>query len=320
MKIVVLDGYAVNPGDLSWQGFEKLGPVKIYDRTPVSNLDEIHRRIDGAEIVLTNKTPIDKVTFEANPQLKYVGVLATGYNVVDLEAASQAGVIVTNIPAYGSQAVAQFTFALLLELTNRVDHHNQAVQAGRWAQAKDFCFWDYPAIELAGKTLGIIGFGRIGRASGQIGKAFGMKVLATGSRPNSAGLSIAEYVDLDTLLNQSDVIFLHCPLMEETYHIINTESIEKMKEGVILINTSRGPLIDESALIAGIQTGKIAGVGLDVVTEEPLPADSPLLGYDNLLITPHIAWIAKEARQRIISTAVENLEAYIKGQVINQVN
>ena len=320
MKIVILDGYTENPGDLSWEGFEALGELTVYDRTPIGEPDEIVRRIGDAEIVITNKTPLTKYVLDRCHKMQYVGVLATGYNVVDINTCKEKGIVVTNIPTYGTAAVAQFAFALLLELCHHVQHHSDAVHAGRWASCPDFCFWDYPLIELAGKTIGIIGFGRIGQAVGRIAKAFDMKVLAYDSYENEAGRAIADYVDLDTLLSSSDVISLHCPLFPSTQGIICKEDIEKMKDGVFILNNSRGPLIVEQDLFDALESGKVAGAGLDVVSTEPILADNVLLKAKNCLITPHISWAPKESRQRLMDIAVSNLKAYLDREPVNVVN
>ena len=311
MKIVVLDGYTENPGDLSWAGLEALGDVTVYDHTP---FDQTIARIGGAEIILTNKTPITAEVIAACPALKYVGVLATGYNVVDVEAAKARGIVVTNIPTYGTQAVAQFVFALLLEICHHVAHHNQAVQEGRWSNGRDFCFWDYPLIELAGKTMGIIGYGRIGRATAAIAKAFGMQVLAYDAYAEGP-----ELTTLEEVLAGSDVISLHCPLSKENTGMINAATIAQMKDGVILINTSRGPLINEADLRAALLSGKVAAAAVDVVSTEPIRMDNPLLGLENCFITPHIAWANKESRQRLMDVAVSNLASWLDGNTINNV-
>ena len=260
MKIVVLDGYTENPGDLSWSGLEALGEVTVYDRTSYVDAPIIAERIGDAEIVYTNKTPLTKETFDACPSVRYVGVLATGYNVVDIQEAQKRGIVVTNVPAYSTPTVAQFTMALLLEICHRAGHHSDAVHAGRWTASKDFCFWDYPLMELAGKTLGIIGFGRIGQAFGRIGKAFGMQVLAAGSRPTDAGRAIAEYVELDELYARADVISLHCPLFPENERMINRSSIAKMKDGVIILNFARDLLVDDDAMAEALASGKVDAI------------------------------------------------------------
>ena len=319
MKIVILDGYTENPGDLSWKPLERFGELSVYDRTPYDNA-EIIRRIGDAEIVVTNKTPLSREVLEACPAVRFIAVLATGYNVVDVACAREKGIPVSNVPAYGTAAVGQFAIALLLEICSHVAHHSDAVHAGRWQSAPDWTFWDYPLIELAGKTMGIIGFGRIGQTTGRIAKALGMRVLATGSRETEAGRAIAEYTDLDTLLRASDVICLHCPLFPETTGIINKENIDKMKDGVILINNSRGGLVVEQDLADALNSGKVLAAGLDVVSTEPIRADNPLLTAKNCLITPHISWAPKEARQRILDCTAENLRAFLDGEPVNVVN
>ena len=320
MKIVVLDGYTENPGDLSWDGLSALGTLTVYDRTPVTDEQEIISRIGDAEIVYTNKTPITAAVLDACPQIKFISVLATGYNVVDCAAARERNIPVTNVPAYGTMAVAQFTMALLLEVCHHVAHHSDAVHAGRWENSIDFCFWDYPLMELAGKTMGIIGFGRIGQQTAKIAKAMGMEILACSRTETDAGRETGTYVDLDTLLANSDVISLHCPLFPETKGIINRETIEKMKDGVILLNTSRGPLIVEQDLADALNSGKIRAAAVDVVSAEPICSDNPLLTAKNCLITPHIAWAPKESRQRIMDCAEANLKAFLAGSPINVVN
>ena len=317
MKIVVLDGYTLNPGDLSWSGFKSLGELKVYDRTPS---DKILERIGDAEIIITNKTPLTRETIEACSNIKYIGLLATGYNVVDIETAKEKGIPVTNIPTYGTMAVAQFVMALLLEICHRVGHHSKLVSEGRWASCEDFCFWEYPLIELAEKTIGLIGFGRIGRATGKIAAAFGMNVLACDEYECDEGRKIGKYVNLDQLLKKSDVISLHCPLLPSTQGLINYENIKKMKDGVIIINTSRGPVVDEQALAEALNSGKISAAGLDVVSVEPIKPDNPLLKAKNCIITPHIAWAPLEARLRLMSIAVDNLKGFIDGRAVNVVN
>ncbi len=319
MNIVVLDGYTENPGDLSWEGFKALGEITVYDRTTDSSM--IVERMKAAEIVYTNKTPISKENIEACPKLKYIGVLATGYNVVDVEAAQKAGVVVSNIPTYGTNAVAQYTIALLLELCHHVGEHSACVKRGEWASNPDWCFWKYPLIELAGKTIGIIGFGRIGQSTAKIAQALGMKVLAYDSYKNrSLESENCKYVSLDELYAASDVISLHCPLFPETKGIINKESIAKMKNGVMILNASRGPLIIEEDLTDALNSGKVAGAALDVVSSEPIRADNPLLSAKNCIITPHIAWAAKESRQRLMDIAINNLKAFIEGKPENVVS
>lgn len=310
MKIVILDGYTENPGDLSWEGFSALGELTVYDHTPA---EEITNRIGDAEIVITNKTPLTAQTFAACPQIRYVGVLATGYNVVDVEAARQRGIVVTNVPTYGTAAVAQHTFALLLELCHHVGAHNNAVQQGKWTNGRDFCFWDYPLTELCGKTMGLIGYGRIGKAVANIARAFGMQVLACSAHGGS------EKVSLEEVLAQSDVISLHCPLTKENEKLINRASIACMKDGVMIINTARGQLIDEEALREALLCGKVSGAAVDVASVEPIRTENPLLGLENCIITPHIAWAPKESRQRLMDVAMSNLESFLKGETVNNV-
>ena len=317
MKIVILDGYTENPGDLSWSGLEALGELTVYDRTPQ---DKVSERIGSAEIVIVNKTPIDRATIEACPRIQSIGVLATGYNVIDVQAATEKNISVCNIPTYGTDSVGQFAIALLLEICHHVAHHDQAVHAGRWESNPDWCFWDYPLIELAGKTMGIIGFGRIGQTTGRIAKALGMKIIASDEYPNDAGRTIADYVSLDELFGRSDVICLHCPLFPSTEGIINTANIAKMKDGVIIINNSRGQLIREKDLAEALNSGKIYAAGLDVVSSEPIRGDNPLLKAKNCIITPHISWAPKESRQRLMDIAVNNLRAFLEGKPTNVVN
>ena len=320
MKMVILDGYTENPGDLSWSELEKLGELTVYDRTSLTDEEEIAARIDNADILLTNKTPVSAAALDKNPGVKYISVLATGYNIVDVEAARARGIPVSNVPAYGTAAVAQFAIAMLLEICHHVAHHSETVHAGRWEQSPDWCYWDYPLIELEGKTIGIIGFGRIGQAEGRIAKALGMNVVAYDLYPNDSGRAIAEYVDLDTLYARADVISLHCNLTPENTGMINKDSIAKMKDGVILINNARGQLIHEQDVADALNSGKMGAAGLDVVYTEPIRADNPLLKAKNCIITPHISWAPKESRQRIMDTAVENVKAYLAGTPINVVN
>ena len=319
MKIVILDGYTENPGDLSWEALARFGELCVYDRSPDDDA-EIARRIGDAEIVLTNKCPIRRAVMDACPQLRYISVLATGYNIVDVACAREKGIPVSNVPTYGTAAVGQFAIALLLEICHHVAHHSEAVHEGRWASNPDWCFWDYPLIELAGKTMGIIGFGRIGQTTGRIAKAMGMTILATGSRESETGRAIADYVTLDELLERSDVVVLHCPLFPSTQGIINRETIAKMKDGVILINNSRGPLVVEQDLADALNSGKIYAAGLDVVSTEPIRDDNPLLTARNCFITPHISWAPKESRERIMSITAENLRAFLEGAPVNLVN
>lgn len=320
MKIVLLDGRMENPGDLSWDALAALGELTIYDRTSLTDEDEIASRIADADILLTNKTPVSAYALERNPNVKYISVLATGYNIIDTAAARSRGIPVSNVPSYGTAAVAQFAIAMLLEICHHVAHHSDTVHAGRWESCEDWCYWDYPLIELDGKTMGIIGFGRIGRRTGAIARALGMNVLASGSRPTPEGREIAEYVELDELLRRSDVICLHCPLTPATANIISREHIAMMKDGVIIINNARGALIDEQALADALNSGKVCAAGLDVVTVEPIRGDNPLLKAKNCLITPHISWAPKEARERIMTATVENVKAFLAGKPINVVN
>jgi glycerate dehydrogenase len=303
MNIVVLDGYTLNPGDLSWDALKELGNYEVYDR---SGPEEIIRRSAAAEIVLTNKVILKRSYMEAVPRLKYIGVTATGYNVVDVEAARERKIVVTNVPTYGTSSVAQMTFALLLELAQHVAHHAQMVREGRWTRSPDFCYWDFPLIELNGLTMGIIGFGRIGQAVGQLAAAFGMKVL-THSRKQPAA-------DLEKLFRESDVISLHCPLTPETKHLVNAERLSWMRPTAFLLNTSRGPLIDEAALAKALNEGRIAGAGLDVLAVEPPTADNPLLKAKNCFVTPHIAWATRAARSRLMDAVVENVRAFLAGR------
>lgn len=319
MKIVILDGYTENPGDLSWDALKAFGDLTVYDRTPYEDA-EIARRIGDAEIVFTNKVPVSRAVLEACPNIKYISVLATGYNIVDCKAAAERGIPVSNVPSYGTDSVGQFAIALLLELCHHVAHHSEAVHQGRWETNPDWCFWDYPLIELAGKTMGIIGFGRIGQTTGRIAKALGMKVLAYSRSVREDGKAIADYVDLDTLLSSSDVIALHCPLFPETEGIINKENIARMKDGVIIINNSRGQLVVEQDLADALNSGKVYAAGLDVVSTEPIKGDNPLLKAKNCLITPHISWAPKESRQRIMDCSRDNLKAFLEGRPINVVN
>ncbi len=319
MKIVLPDGYTVNPGDLSWDTLNALGDVTIYERTPDEDA-VILDRIKDADAICVNKLVMTRERMEQCPNLKYIGVTATGYNVVDTAAARELGITVTNVPKYSTPSVAQFTMALLLELACHVGDHNSAVKDGRWISCKDFCFWDYPVMELDGKTMGIIGFGAIGRAVGRCAAALGMRVLATGSRPCAEGQAIAEYVDLDTLLKESDVISLHAPLFPETHYIIRKETIEKMKEGALLINTARGPLICQEDVAEALNSGRLGGVAVDVVDAEPMKEGNPLMTVKNCFITPHIAWASKEARERLLNVVVENLRLWMEGTPQNVVN
>ena len=318
MKIVVLDGYCLNPGDLSWDGLRKLGSVEIFDRTMV---DEVVQRAAGAAAVFTNKTPLPDYVLRQLPDLKFIGVLATGFNVVDVAAAKQQGIVVSNIPTYGTASVAQFVFALVLELCHNVKLHSDAVRAGEWSRNPDWSFWKAPLTELAGKTMGIVGFGRIGRAVGRIADAMGMRVLAHDTLQENAPLYTGfHWASLDELLADSDVVSLHSPLFPETRGMINTRSLALMKPAAILINTSRGPLVVDQDLADALNSGRIAGAGLDVLSVEPPLANNPLLHARNCLVTPHIAWATKEARSRLMDLTVENLQAFLAGQPRNMVS
>ncbi len=312
MKIVVLDGYAANPGDLSWDAVRGDHEFVLYDRTAP---EDTAARIADADIVLTNKVILNRELIQNAKNLKYIGVLATGYNVVDTAAARECNVIVTNIPAYSTDSVAQMVFALLLEICHHVGHHSERVRAGAWSACPDFCFWDYPLIELAGKTMGIIGYGRIGHRVAEIARCFGMRVIAWTRTPRDP-----ECVSLDELLAQSDVISLHCPLFPETKNLIRRETIEKMKDGVIIINTSRGPVVNDADLRDALLSGKVYAAGADVASVEPLPADNPLMGLENMFYTPHIAWATYEARCRLMDIAAKNIQAFVSGAPINVVN
>ena len=320
MKIVVLDGYTENPGDLSWDALKEFGEVTVYERTAYAESPLIAERIGDAEIVLTNKTPLSRATLAKCPRVQLIAVLATGYNVVDCRYARERGIAVANVPGYGTASVSQFSIALLLEICHHIGRHDISVHAGNWADNKDWCYWEYPLIELEGKTMGIIGFGRIGQAEGRIAKAMGMRVIAYDPFPNEAGRKIAEYVSLDTLYAEADIITLHCNLTAENEGMINKAAIAKMKDGVILINNSRGQLISEEDVAAALNAGKIAAAGLDVVYTEPIRADNPLLKAKNCIITPHISWAAKESRQRIMDATAENIRAFLAGRPVNVVN
>ncbi|WP_279082695.1 D-2-hydroxyacid dehydrogenase [Lactobacillus apis] len=320
MKIVNLDSYALNPGDLDWSPLKELGDCTFYDRTPVNDDNEILKRIGDAEIVLTNKTPLDEHVISTAPNLKYIGVTATGYNVIDTEAATKANIPVTNIPTYGTDAVAQFTFALLLEITSHVGLHNQLVHDGRWSSNPDFTFWAKPLMELQGKTLGLIGFGSIAKKVAEIGHAFSMNIIFYNHCPKTDLPNYVKQVSLEELYQQSDIISLHVPQTPETTEMINQEAISQMKDGVILINTARGGLISEKDVADALNDGKIAATGVDVVQKEPIPADSPLLSAKNCYITPHIAWAPRETRNRLLGIVVDNLQAFLNGEKLNVVN
>jgi glycerate dehydrogenase len=320
MKIVVLDGYTENPGDLSWDRLKDLGDVRIYDRTSYEESPVIAERIGDADIVITNKTPISRETIDKCPNMKMIAFLATGYNAADYEYAKQKGILVVNVPTYGTQIVGQYAVGLLLEICAHYGHHDETVKAGKWTDCEDWCYWDYPMIELYGKTAGIIGLGKIGRQTAKILNAMSMKVLAYDSFQNEEGKALAKYVGLDELFAKSDVIFLHCPLFPSTEGIINKDNIAKMKDGVILINNSRGQLVVEQDLADALNSGKVYAAGLDVVSTEPIKADNPLLKAKNTIITPHISWAAQAARQRIMDITINNVKAFIEGKPINVVN
>ena len=320
MKLVVLDGYTENPGDLSWAELAALGELTVYDRTSYTESPLIAERIGDAEIVVMNKTPISRATIDACPNIRLIAVLATGYNVVDYNYAREKGIPVVNVPSYGTASVSQYSIALLLEICHHIGHHSASVHAGNWASNPDWCYWDYPLIELEGKTIGIIGFGRIGQAEGRIARAMGMHVLAYDVYPNDAGRAIGAYVDLDTLLAQADVVSLHCNLTPENTGLINKENIAKMKDGAILINNARGQLIVEQDVADALNSGKLAAAGLDVVYTEPIRSDNPLLTAKNCIITPHISWAPKESRQRIMDATAENIRAFLAGTPQNVVN
>ncbi len=320
MKIVILDGYTENPGDLDWKVLRDLGDLTVYDRTSYQESPLIAQRIGDAEIVVTNKTPISRATMAACPNIGMIAVLATGYNVVDTESAAQLGIPVCNVPAYGTASVSQYSVAMLLELCHHIGAHSDSVRQGRWANSIDWCYWDHPMIELEGKTIGIIGFGRIGRQEGRIARALGMNVLAFDPCPCEEGRTIGEYTDLDTLFTRADVISLHCNLTAENAGMINRDSIAKMKDGALLVNNARGQLINEADLADALNSGKLAGAAVDVVSSEPIRPDNPLLGAKNCLITPHISWASKESRQRILETTVRNIAAFLAGTPQNVVN
>jgi glycerate dehydrogenase len=316
MNICVLDGFTLNPGDLDWEELRQLGPCEIHHRTSPADTTS---RAGNADIILTNKTQLFRETIATLPRLKYIGVLATGTNVVDLVAARERNIPVTNIPAYGTRSVAQATFALLLELTNHVGHHSQHVRDGAWTRAIDWCFWDFPLVELDGLTIGLVGFGRIGAAVADVAQAFGMKVIAHNSSPTPAP-PFVKFVDLETLFRTSDVVSLHCPLTPKTQQLVNTERLAWMKPSAFLLNTSRGALVDEAALAVALDSGRLAGAAVDVLSSEPPPADNPLLRARNCLITPHNAWGTRAARVRLLHAAVDNVRAFLAGKPRNVVN
>ena len=318
MKIVVLDGYTLNPGDLSWDALKALGDVEIYER---SNPAEVLERATGADILLTNKTPLGKDILEQLPVVKFISLLATGYNVVDVQFAKQKGIVVSNVPGYGTASVVQMTFALLLEFCLHVQRHSDAVAAGRWSSSKDFCFWDYPLVELQDKTLGIIGFGDIGKKVADVASAFGMQIVANSRTQSDQGhRKNFKWVTLDELLRQADVVSIHSPLTPETTGLINKQTLQLMKPSAFLINTSRGPIIVDQDLANALNNGTIAGAGIDVLSAEPPTADNPLLKAKNCIITPHISWATKEARARLLDIAVNNVKAFLEGKAVNVVN
>lgn len=322
-RAVILDGYTLNPGDLDWAPLTELADFRIYDRTTFSPEESeiIIERAKDAEIIITNKTPLDQKILDALPNLRYIGVLATGHDVVDSEAAKERNITVTNIPSYGTETVAQATIALLLELCHHAGAHDTAVKQGDWTKSTDFCFWNHPIIELAGKTIGIIGYGSIGQRTARIAEALGMKVLAYNrTKENVIETENISYATLDELYKHADVISLHCPLTADNEGFINRESIGKMKDGVLIINTARGALISEGDLAAALNEGKVGGAAVDVVSEEPIKADNPLLSANNIIITPHIAWASREARNRLLAIAADNLKSFLEGSPINKVN
>ena len=317
MNIVVLDGYTLNPGDLAWDALKALGNCTIHERTLA---DQIIPRLADAEVAITNKVPFSKETLAALPKLRYIGVTATGHNIIDAAAAKERNVVVSNVPLYGTRSVAQHTFALLLELTQHAGHHAQTVRDGRWVKSIDWCYSDHPLIELDGLTMGIVGYGRIGRAVGELAQAFGMKVLTNVSNRRKEAPQNVSVVELDPLFASSDVVSLHCPLTPETKHLVNAARLARMKPGAFLLNTSRGPLIDEAALAEALNSDRIAGAGLDVLSVEPPKADNPLLTAKNCLITPHNAWATRAARGRLMEVVVANVKAFLEGRPQNVVN
>lgn len=323
MKIVILDGYTLNPGDLSWQPLEEFGEVEIYDQT---NEADILKRSEGADILLTNKTPLNREIIESLENLKYIGILATGFNVVDLKAAAENEIVVTNAPGYSTDSVAQFTFALILEAAHHVGEHNRAVKEKEWSRSDYFCFWNYPLIELKAKRLGIIGFGSIGQKTAELAQAFGMEVLAHDRSPQKkiADPEISteniKFLSLNELYQSSDIITLHCPLTDSNSKMINKKSISKMKDGVIIVNTARGGLIDEKDLAVALKSGKVQTAAVDVLSSEPPETSNPLLNSANTIITPHIAWAAKEARENLMEIVVENIRCFMADDPINKVN
>lgn len=315
-RTVILDTLGEYPAPFSWEPISEIAPCEKHERTPADNVLE---RASEATILLTNKTPVTRATIDALPRLRYIGVLATGYNIVDAAAARARGIPVTNVPDYGTPSVAQATFALLLELTNRVGHHAEGVRKGRWCESADFCFWDFPLIELAGHTFGVVGYGRIGRAVARIASAFGMRVLAA-ARAQGRPDGVAEFTSVETLFHESDVVSLHCPLTPETQGLVDATRLASMKAGAYLINTGRGPLVDEPALAMALESGRLAGAGLDVLSVEPPRPNNPLLRAPNCIITPHVAWATVEARKRLVEVAAANICAFLAGKPQNVVN
>jgi len=318
MKIVILDGYTLNPGDLSWDGLKKCGELVVHERTPV---DKVVERAKGAEILFTNKTPVSEEAINQLPSLKFIGILATGYNIVNTDAAKAKGIIVSNVPGYGTASVVQMTFALLLELCQHVQRHSDAVVDGKWSRSADFCFWDYPLTELSGKTMGIIGFGHIGQQVGDVATAFGMNIIGNSrTRTDQSKRKNFKWSEVPELLRESDVVSIHCPLFPETKGLINKETLQLMKKTAFLLNTSRGPIIVDEDLATALNSEVIAGAGIDVLSAEPPPAGNPLFTAKNCIITPHIAWATKEARARLMATTVSNLAAFLEGKPVNVVN
>ena len=320
MKIVVLEGYTENPGDLSWDALAQLGELTVYDRTDPQDEALIISRMAGAELVFTNKTPISRRVMDACPNIKYISVLATGYNVIDVAYAREKNIPVSNVPVYGTRSVSQFAIALLLEVCHHVGHHSDTVHAGKWENCQDWCYWDYPQMELAGKTYGLLGCGNIGVHTAEIARALGMRVITYDARPTEAGRKVAEYVELDELFAQSDILGLQMPLFPFNTGIINKENIAKMKDGVIIINNSRGQMVVEQDLADALNSGKVAAAGLDVVSTEPIRGDNPLLKAKNCIITPHMSWGAKESRQRIMDCTEANVRSFLEGDPQNVVN
>ena len=316
MRIVVLDGYTLNPGDLNWEELKKLGDVVVYDRTQV---DKVVERAQDAEVVFTNKTPVTGDAINSLPALQFIGVLATGYNIVDTRAAKAKGIIVSNVPGYGTASVVQMTFALLLELCLHVQAHSESVRSGKWAQSADWCYWDYPLVELSGKTMGIIGYGNIGRKVGEVATAFGMNIIGN-SRTDESSRSNFRWAEVPELLAASDVVTIHCPLFPETKGLINKQSLRTMKRSAFLLNTSRGPIVIDEDLADALNNDIIAGAGIDVLSVEPPSKDNPLFTAKNCIITPHISWATKESRVRLMNTTINNLAAFINGSPVNVVN